>query len=611
MLRTITFVLFSIFLLAFNAGCTCDAESDDELCDHRECGEATLVDRCGDSRTVDCGSCQDHQECTDHQCHCEGEPAPWLCDQHDANCGELSVTDGCNEQRTVDCGSCPSAGECVDNRCDCSEQADGKLCDVHGFDCGSAVVTDACGDSRDVDCGGCEDLYECGDNQCVCVGESDDQLCEEVPGACGSLEIADACGETRNVDCGSCASGDSMIGAVRDADSGDLLDDALVRIWRWPDDGGDHYRWLWEEDWRGDDPDFAITTGDMADEMDVNYEFAQGDPLCVDDAQTGAVESHEWYRIRVERPGYDSEVFYRHVDDFDAATCPDECPTDDDSRCLRQDFELWPHESDRTHYPDLLADPRDLQDHQWQCAQLPDGAKHDELIGLRVRLGIANVGPGPFHLEGSSGDGGDDKGVVLQHLTRSDGGTDTVTIDSDLYDYYDDPRRRFMVWAHMRLVDPGDDCLDVDGRSDDCVLHTNRKLSFCLHDYIGFDEESMALYGGVNMLFADPPICDTAEQGITPGWKDVYSRDLPGQAVILGDPSDASEVGEKWIEVDADPYRILDEKDRSTNVARLTISPPDDIDGLCEDPDTLLDCTVDPSDYDGIQRWQCPDYLEY
>ena len=647
--------LATIAAALLSVGCECIPEDDDELCGDRQCGETTLIDNCGDERQVDCGDCPDDQDCRDNTCVCEGEEMDALCDQIDADCGvhtttdqcgdqreiacggcappdecadgqcvcisetdadlcaqqgfdcgEATVEDQCGDSRTVDCGGCTDPDECVDNTCECIGESDDELCARDDLDCGQATVEDQCGETRSIDCGGCTDPDECIDNFCECVGESDDELCQTLDGACGSVSTTDQCGETRELDCGDCPSGQTTFGAVRDGSTGELLDGATIRVYEWPPPESTGHDWLWDTGHRENDPDFSSTTDDDTD-GDFNFEFATEESICIDD-QIASLEAYEWYRFVVERPGYDPGIYYRKHDGYDLDDCPATCPIDGVDGCNRQDFEIYPDDATYSRYPNLISDVRDLGEHEFQCTLMPPDADDDELIGLRVRLGGANIGPGAFHLEGIA-----DDDQVIQHVERSDGSTDTYTVDSNTFEFYEPHGHiHFMNWFRLALVDPREECRDVDDRPGDCVTHGNDKISFCLHDLEMFDGDVAYFYDGLLSMFPDPPTCDTAEQGITPGWIDVYNRALPGQVLIFGEPDEMSAVDERWIEGEVDPDQVLQEVERDGNVAQLLIDIPDDGDAICADSDRVLDCSVPPSAYDSSdQHRQCGDYLDY
>lgn len=98
------------------------------------------------------------------------------------NCGDLTVTDGCGASRTVSCGTCgttdagvPTACNTQTNTCECVPDSDADLvaseCTAKNKNCGALTITDRCGATRTVACGACEGSATCGaDNVCACSG---------------------------------------------------------------------------------------------------------------------------------------------------------------------------------------------------------------------------------------------------------------------------------------------------------------------------------------------------------------------------------------------------------------------------------------------------------
>ncbi len=648
-------LLSAVFLTACNGNGECEPESDAELCGERGCGSMLRIDDCGEARQLDCGQCPDEQDCTDNQCHCQGETPEKLCADHDIECGQSTVVDACGDERQIDCGGCqnpevcidnlcgcespsqaqicfeegfecgpatvadpcdnereihcgfcPDGETCTDNECACDPETDSELCSAEGLECGSASATDRCGDSRSLDCGDCSGLDECSANQCECVGESEADLCDDLDGACDTHTVVDGCGDDREIDCGPCPTGDTTFGAVRDGDSGSLIADADVRIYTWPPPEGQAFDWQWPAGHRADDPDFSTTTDSSSG--DINYEFATDEPICIDD-QIASLQPHQWYRIVVEHPDYNPGIFYRLHEGYDPGDCPEICPTAGGGGCHRQDFEIWPDDAVYAQYPNLLVDKRELEQNEWQCTLMPPDSPHDRLIGIRVRVGAANVGQGDFHLEGVDVDGGQ----VLQHVYYSDGSTESRVVESGTFEFYEDHRHtHFMDWFGLRFVDPREDCRDVDSRPSDCEITDGLKISFCLHDLDLFDGDVSALYDGVSSRFPDPPVCETTEQGVTLGWKDTYNRHLPGQVLIVGSPADAAAIDEAWIEAEVDPEQVLAEQERHGNIARHLVDVPSSPADLCDDAATTLDCSMPPSEYTSTQQQrQCRDYLNH
>ena len=587
--------------------CVCPAESDDELCAGHDlnCGTQTLVDSCGDDREVDCGDCSEPDECMAGQCQCITEDDPELCLSLGYQCGTDDVTDRCGDPRSLDCGDCPTGDACIDFQCDCDAESDDQLCAEADVQCGELVTQDRCQMDRDIDCGSCSEPDQCIDGQCQCVGESDDDLCDSLGDVCGTQTVTDQCGDERTVECQPCPAGDSALGAVTDASDGALIDGASVDIFEWPPPGGSHYTWFWAPGYRSDDADWSFTTS--SGENGVNFELTDGDAFCTDVDGSG-LDDDQIYRIVIDHPDYQETVFYRPLERFRSDLCPDDCLTGADSRCFVLDFELWPTDTTHAQPPNLFVDPREMADHAWQCTLLPDDSPEPEIVGFRARLGAANLGPGPFHLQASP-DGGDD-GQVLQHIQQSDGSTDSVVVPSGTFEYEEDHNHtHFVDWFRMSLIEQDEDCLDVDTRSDDCVTDGGLKISYCLHDLDPFDGDIMDLFGGVSAIFLDPPVCDTTEQGVTQGWRDTYAKGLPGQVIIVGTPDVLDDLGPQWLEAEVDPEQMLVEKERHGNIARIPISIPDD---PCSDSTKILDCSMPRSDYTTTAQFrQCRDYLRH
>ena len=117
---------------------------------------------------------------------CEQDTATELCLDAGATCGQITVTDNCGDSRTVTCGSCMAPDTCdTGNTCSC----EAATCAALGATCGS--VQDVCG-GPDIECGTCSDPQTCGGagsaNQCGCTPIT----CTQAGLECG--EVADGCG---------------------------------------------------------------------------------------------------------------------------------------------------------------------------------------------------------------------------------------------------------------------------------------------------------------------------------------------------------------------------------------------------------------------------------
>ena len=117
---------------------------------------------------------------------CEADSDAQLCSDEGAMCGQITVTDNCGDSRTVTCGGCTAPNTCnASNTCSCVP----TTCAAAGAGCGT--VQDVCG-GLDIECGTCSDPQTCGGggslNQCGCTPLT----CVEAGLNCG--EVADGCG---------------------------------------------------------------------------------------------------------------------------------------------------------------------------------------------------------------------------------------------------------------------------------------------------------------------------------------------------------------------------------------------------------------------------------
>jgi len=178
---------------------------------------------------------------------------------------------------------------------------------------------------------------------------------------------------------------------------------------------------------------------------------------------------------------------------------------------------------------------------------------------LKLSNATPNIGDGP--LEIVQGEIVNDTQVfVNQHIYRADGtfwerpaGTFTFHEEHD--------HVHFDGWAAYRLR-----AMTEDGGVGD-ILSEGEKVSFCLVDFYVYDR--------TNPNFRAPGLytsCGFTIQGITPGWADLYSLQVPGQHVdITGIPD-----GMYWLESEVDPDDKILEKDETNNASRVRVAlgPP-------------------------------------
>ena len=178
-----------------NNTCECPAPS----CSGVECG--SITNAC--NRTSDCGGCGNNEVCSSNTCVCDPETDAELCTAANATCGSITTQDRCGATRTVNCGTCSGGQVCENggNTC-CSSESNNDFCMNANAECGNISGTDNCGYPRSINCGGCGMGESCNNNQCECVPETDAQICALESASCGTVTRTDRCGVMRTVNCG-------------------------------------------------------------------------------------------------------------------------------------------------------------------------------------------------------------------------------------------------------------------------------------------------------------------------------------------------------------------------------------------------------------------------
>lgn len=200
--------------------------------------------------------------------------------------------------------------------------------------------------------------------------------------------------------------------------------------------------------------------------------------------------------------------------------------------------------------PDVIVDP-DLLNDQSIVTNIEPGHVH-----LRFANGTPNIGDGPLYMVGLPTDPNSETQQVNQRIFRSD--------DS----YYERAAGEFVFhpthdhthlddWASYRLreVLPGDGVGDV--------VAEGGKTSFCLRDTEVYD-------GSLPNVPALPFFlnCDNLVQGISVGYQDVYTKNLPDQWIdITNIPN-----GTYWLESEVDPNNHVLEKNENNNIARVKVT---------------------------------------
>lgn len=171
----------------------CLPETDATFCERlgKNCGEVSAKDNCGITRTVtDCGACTEEGEVCNPNNTCGPPCVPMsdeeLCLDSQASCGELTVVDNCGVTRTVgDCGVCAGEFEvCAVNSC---IEPDGmwldQICDNLFFPCATGLL---CVGNNARPFGSCK-LPCFADEDCVLGGSCYEGFLTSGAGICGNL----------------------------------------------------------------------------------------------------------------------------------------------------------------------------------------------------------------------------------------------------------------------------------------------------------------------------------------------------------------------------------------------------------------------------------------
>ena len=209
--------------------------------------------------------------------------------------------------------------------------------------------------------------------------------------------------------------------------------------------------------------------------------------------------------------------------------------------------------------PDLIVDGAALGESRIDRSTLPGRRL------LRLTTSTPNIGAGALEVRGSTivAPGAQQ---VLQRIYRADGSHWERLAGT--FEYHPThAHTHFDDWAVYRLRERS-----AEGAVG-AILAQGDKTSFCLLDIVPFD---IGTYGdaaeGDDGSAAGAPqytSCGQMVQGISPGWSDVYDRELDDQWIDITDIAD----GSYWLEVEVDPEgQVLEAPDgEANNVTRVAI----------------------------------------
>ncbi|MCK6555267.1 hypothetical protein L6Q96_11920 [Candidatus Binatia bacterium] len=179
---------------------------------------------------------------------------------------------------------------------------------------------------------------------------------------------------------------------------------------------------------------------------------------------------------------------------------------------------------------------------------------------MQFTTGVANIGDGPLVIEGrtiSTGEGLVTQGYQI--LWRRDGSKCArATGRFEFHPTHEHWHFENFVGYELRRDNPRTGPLVAAGV----------KASYCLLDLA----VARGYHPSRNPRQVTNLTCDSQEgiQGISVGWKDVYERFLPGQAIDLDRGGSPVPTGSYYLVNVVDPDEILWEKDRSNNLAAVS-----------------------------------------
>lgn len=197
--------------------------------------------------------------------------------------------------------------------------------------------------------------------------------------------------------------------------------------------------------------------------------------------------------------------------------------------------------------PDLVIRKNDLYDH--------DVLADDGRRWLRVSNGTANTGDGPLFLFGDRTAGSDSLLPIKQRIRRSDSSSyDRLSGNFIFHPTHDHIHVDDWAIFYIRELLPGDSIGDI--------VVTGPKQSYCVFDGEIYDNTlpNFNPQGEFLQCFANV-------QGLSVGWLDVYTKDLPGQQIDITNLPD----GVYWLEAVVDPENRIVEIDESNNVERIKL----------------------------------------
>ena len=197
--------------------------------------------------------------------------------------------------------------------------------------------------------------------------------------------------------------------------------------------------------------------------------------------------------------------------------------------------------------PDIIsvADETEQFMHGWTLDQ-------NQIAGrtlLRLSTATANIGTGPLELRGTTANS-----AVVQRIFNLNGTWSERPAGSFIF-HQGHTHLHFEDWLqfHLRAVTPGNGVGDIVAAGD--------KTSFAIID---LDPHDLSMPGAPSSGFYGGGLT----QGISVGWRDIYSSGLTDQWI------DVTNVppGSYWLESIVDPDNLVQESDETNNTTRILIN---------------------------------------
>lgn len=191
---------------------------------------------------------------------------------------------------------------------------------------------------------------------------------------------------------------------------------------------------------------------------------------------------------------------------------------------------------------------------------------------LRLSTGTPNTGNGRLELRGGTVNANGTQNVN-QRIFRQDG--TWWERQAGQFTYHPSHQHiHFDGWCRYRLRQL------LAGGGVGPVLATGQKTSFCILD--------LQVYNNQNPGYQNPGFysgCGSVVQGLTPGWADIYSKNLTDQWIDITGIAD----GDYWLEAEVDPDGLILESNETNNIGRIQVHvgvPPPPTQDAYEENDT-------------------------